>query len=134
MDRLQWDERFSIGSPALDRDHQRMFDTVNGLIDGIGHGIRGVGLHELLDLFLIDIVAHFEREEAVMEQVSFPEAAEHGVEHYELLRTVLHFKGDLKFDRLDANRAAVFLVDWLQSHLVEQDMKLKPYLAHRKWK
>ena len=127
-DRLQWDERYSVGVRSLDEDHRRLFESVNALIDEIGQGSRGAAIHEALDLMLEDIVEHFDREEALMEKVGFPELPAHQGDHYLLLRTVLRFKTELKYDRLDAHSAARFLVDWVQEHLLKQDLKFKPYM------
>ena len=128
-DRLQWTERYSVGVPELDRDHQQLFRSVNSLIEEIQQGNRGAVLHELLDLILEDVMTHFEREERTLEQAQFPDLADHRAEHDLLLRAVLRFKFELKYDRLDSAYAARFLVDWVRQHLDEKDLKFKPYLA-----
>lgn len=127
-DRLNWDEGYSVGVRSLDEDHRQLFESVNGLIDEIGHGSRGAAIQEALDLILEDIVEHFDREEALLEKVGFPELQEHQADHYLLLRTVLRFKTELKYDRLDTAAAARFLVAWVREHLVKQDLKFKPYV------
>jgi len=128
IEKLNWDDSYGLGVRSLDRDHRRLFDAVNALIDEIHQGNRGATVQEMLDLLLEDVVEHFEREERALERVACPQLEEHRMDHYLLLGTVLRFKSKLKFDRVDSAVVAQFLVNWVRTHLVEQDLPCKPYL------
>ncbi|MEE8434894.1 MAG: bacteriohemerythrin [bacterium] len=125
---LHWGEVYSVGIREFDEDHQILFRWINTLIDEIRRGNQGALVQEILDHMLEDVVLHFEKEEAALEKANFPDLGHHREDHYILLRSVLKFKNELKYDRLDSEKVVIFLVDWVTAHIKDQDMKYKPFL------
>ncbi len=125
---LHWGGAYSVGIREFDKDHQTLFRWINTLIDEIRRGNHGPMVQELLDHMLEDVVLHFEKEEDALEKANFPDLGQHREEHYILLRSVLKFKNELKYDRLHSEKVVSFLVDWVTAHIKDQDMKYKPFL------
>lgn len=125
---LQWEETYSVGVQEFDKDHQTLFNWINALIVEIRRGNQGAMVQEILDHMLEDVVLHFEKEEHALEKTNFPDLAQHREEHYILLRSVLKFKNELKYDRLNPEKVVTFLIEWVTAHIKDQDMKYKAYL------
>lgn len=131
---IAWDEALAVGDPIIDSDHRRMIELIAELeaagraeIDcaGIGRTLRA-----LTDLCR----EHFAREEALQRAVGFPETEAHRTAHHMLLKrleAVLAHYGD----GCDEVRAGIVrtlgdsLATWLVSHIVNNDMEFKPYVA-----
>lgn len=125
---LRWGEDYSVGIQEFDKDHKILFKWINTLIDEIRRGNQGAMVQEILDHMLEDVVVHFEKEEAALEKVNFPDLNRHREDHYILLRSVLKFKNELKYDRMPPEKVVAFLVHWVTAHIKDQDMKYKPFL------
>lgn len=125
---LSWHARFSVGHPEIDQQHQRLFELVNHFDD-----VLKMGLQEELPLIVDDLRAlsevHFRFEEELIQRSGFPQVAEHRKMHDELLDQVRTMRGSLAVGGHVSHKAVVrFLADWLQNHILREDMEYKPYL------
>lgn len=125
---LSWHARFSVGHPEIDQQHQRLFELVNHFDD-----VLKMGLQEELPLIVDDLRAlsevHFRFEEELIQRSGFPQVAEHRKMHDELLDQVRMMRGSLAVGGHVSHKAVVrFLADWLQNHILREDMEYKPYL------
>ena len=125
---LSWHARFSVGHPEIDQQHQRLFELVNHFDD-----VLKMGLQEELPLIVDDLRAlsevHFRFEEELIQRSGFPQVAEHRKMHDELLDQVRMMRASLAVGGHVSHKAVVrFLADWLQNHILREDMEYKPYL------
>ena len=68
---LQWRDELSVGVPAIDRDHQRLIDTLNRLrrLDGVSdETVIASALNEVVQY----TQGHFRREEMLMRLSGYP--------------------------------------------------------------
>jgi hemerythrin-like metal-binding protein len=125
---LSWHERFSVGHPELDAQHQKLCELVNHFDDVIKMGLTDE-LGRILDDLISCTMDHFKFEEALLAKVGFPKAQEHVRMHGELIRQIQDMRSKMKVGGHVGAKAIVrFLADWLTSHIVREDMEYKPYL------
>lgn len=125
---LSWHERYRVGNAEIDLQHQKLFELVNHFDDVIQ-----MGLADELGLILDDLIActveHFAFEEALILQVGFPKAVEHGRMHGELILQIKELREKMKLGGHVSPKSIVrFLADWLTSHIMREDMDYKAYL------
>ena len=126
---LQWRDALAVGHPNIDGDHQRLLNLIN---------LFETADEENIEKSLFELVqytrAHFAREEAFQRQVNFPDAVRHKGLHDALAKeaeTLLHLWETSPRGGQAAltQRIAPFLRGWLIDHIINEDLRLKPYLA-----
>jgi hemerythrin-like metal-binding protein len=83
----------------MDAQHQRLFDIINSIYDAVD---SGASFHKLQSIFkdVFDFTAyHFAKEEALLEQQSFPKLGEHKIIHQQLVQRVQELMEDLKAEQ-----------------------------------
>lgn len=127
--RVSWSDAFSVGVPEIDADHRILFELIGQMRDAAtafeGDMVTGSVLAALADY----VDYHFEREERVMEAVGYPEEAQHAERHARLRGNVEEFVRRYHREPSDglANELAEFLEDWLNHHILDEDMRYRPY-------
>ena len=130
---------FELGSslimnvPEIDEQHSYL----TGLINDYHASIRGEASREqLADIlaFLVSYVGiHFSTEERLMEETSYPGGQAHAAEHACLTEKVAGMAALYETgQRPDEEQLAVFLRDWLVTHVGETDRKLADWIIYRK--
>ena len=127
---LHWRDNMSVGVEAVDNDHKHLVDLLNKL-----HFLRLAGadresVGNVLEELLHYTEYHFEREEKLMESCSYPDLTEHRELHKDLARQLReHTKTfEDRPESFDVEAFYDFLSDWLLVHVLEKDMKYKPYV------
>jgi len=127
---IKWRDSFSVGVPQFDDDHKILLEILNEMFvivrdhENINH------LTVEIDKLIQYSKEHFANEEAAMEKVGYPALDNHKAIHAKLLEDVLQFKK--RVDSGDTETTTTFyhfLRDWLLTHIVEEDMQYKPFLA-----
>ena len=130
---LIWRDAMGIGHPEI--DHARKH--VIGRLNDFERALASHGAYTALGLFLTGLYEEtataFVREEKVHRECNFPFADVHRKEHASLLARVQSIKD--QYDDMDerANHApllrelAALAKDWITGHIVQSDLKLKPY-------
>ncbi|MBN2798424.1 MAG: hemerythrin family protein [Deltaproteobacteria bacterium] len=121
MGRFIWSDIYSVGIPAMDEQHQRLFAMLNDLHL---HGVEASQTElarTVLDQLFDYIAEHFAAEEALMAEMAYPALEEHKTTHRQFVRQVLKMRkqerqGNLNFDVLQE-----FLMDWLVLHIKGRD-------------
>ena len=128
---IHWRDAMSVGNEMIDEDHKKLFLLVN-LYEG---AIAKHNLFELKVAFqgLMEYTAqHFEREEKLQSAICMPGASGHRQEHRELVSRLENFNrtlNDASQPRISIEVASKFLHDWIVSHVLKSDMKMRPLLT-----
>ncbi|MDR2448148.1 MAG: bacteriohemerythrin [Treponema sp.] len=131
---MEWEDRFSVGIPLIDKQHQRLIEIINNLYDACrqnGAVYTGfvTALHETVDY----VGYHFGTEEKIMRRVNYPGYAFHKKEHETFVKEVLKQMHDYENEKAYAPHALVrYLRDWVLSHVALTDLKLGSYLLDMK--
>lgn len=131
MTLLHWRENMSVGVEAVDNDHKHLVDLLNQMHFLVLAGDDRSSVGDVLDELVHYIDYHFDREEKLMQFSNYPGLEEHRICHQDLARRLLEYKKTFE-DRPESFDTAAFydfLSDWLVVHVLEKDMKYKPYVC-----
>lgn len=134
MPLLVWRDQLSVGSPEIDKDHQKLIDFVNQLNDAVSEAqsekIVGKILLELIEYTR----AHFAREEKLMSAAGYPDFADHCKIHQALTNKVLRFaQSYLRTPTEQVKRELIdFLASWLVEHIIKEDRKIGSYMRGKR--
>ena len=129
---IDFDDRYKVGHPAIDQQHAELFKAVNNLHDAMKEGKARQQLGEVLAFLREYTVQHFQMEEGLMRQSSYPGCLEHQRLHNELAQQVLDLEAKHQSGSMTLSLSVMnFLKDWLAHHISKEDMSLSAYLKER---
>ena len=130
MQKITWTENFSVGVPVLDAQHKRFILMVNGLADNCQTKADLAIVANVLSRMKSYSNEHFSMEERLMRQYQFPGVEEHKNEHQTFLRKLMDYCIVVTFHiDIEPRKLMLYLHDWWHNHILQEDMKYKPYLA-----
>ena len=132
---LQWTAQFETGQPDIDSQHKKLIEYINGL-EEMSHTTNPDRaevefLLNLMDFLECHTEVHFKREESYMMHYQCPAYQENKEAHARFLEFFRKFK--LRFAS-EGFRPEVLkeLHDtcsaWVQNHVLQVDMQIKPCL------
>ncbi|NQV22572.1 MAG: bacteriohemerythrin [Rhodospirillales bacterium] len=123
---IEWQERFRIGIPSADYEHQELIALLNELYEGLTSGKAEFEIVEFLGEVHSRISAHFALEERLMQERGYDQYDTHKSEHEEILDDIREI--------MDAYEAGAFedsieylgrrLESWFGDHFRDQDARL----------
>ena len=126
---IKWNSRYAVNVEEIDRQHQTLIGLINTLYDamnvGKGKDVLGPVLTEVVDY----TAYHFNAEERLLRQDAYPEYERHKKEHDDLTAKARALKQE--FDSGNHKLSIdvmLFLSNWLNLHILEEDKKFGPYL------
>nr|WP_320133022.1 bacteriohemerythrin [uncultured Holophaga sp.] len=120
----QWNDSYRTGHSVVDGQHQKLFTLVNDLHEAIIHGQGRTFLVNALKTLADYCASHFTTEEKLMDELGYPEAAEHKRLHRELAAQAAEVIEGYSSGRTQLPlKMGQFLNDWLSHHIGEQDKK-----------
>lgn len=120
--------RHSVGVAAIDEQHREIAVRLNRVIDHVVEGAPCETLIALFDDLLAYVAEHFAYEESLMNQYGYPDTAAHVSEHRLLLQQLDNIVRRDPCNLFNASLAPAFLIDWVERHALEEDMRLSRYL------
>jgi len=128
---LTWSNQMSVGNETIDSEHKVILDLVKDISRVIGEkdgALFSLALNQLEDVTR----KHFEHEEKIAQAIHFP-FEEHNLEHQYILGEFLIIKEELadsqsRWSESVAEHYLEFLTTWAIDHVMEDDMKMKPFL------
>lgn len=126
---LLWRAQFSVGNDMIDSDHQYLLEIINKAELSL-KALNAAELSGLLDELATYARMHFEREELLSRAVGYPKADQLHLSHGLLKDQLRKFREELgdTWTQDSANKFTVFLRDWLITHVIKEDMLMKPWL------
>lgn len=129
-----WKNKWNVGNAIIDSEHRNLLDMACKIGSIIKKGdISAVS--QKLEQFENWLREHFKNEETIALAVGFNFTL-HGLEHQNLLKELRLMKDELIFycgmspDTI-AKQYSRFLDEWLVSHILKEDILMKPMLqAH----
>lgn len=119
----------SVGIAALDADHREFVRLINLLQANVKYAERRDLARRALSTLEDYARFHFAREEAVMRVCGFPGLDAHRDEHRRFVAwfrdAALRLEGDP--EAAVGDELLDFLVQWLNHHILIQDMAYRPY-------
>lgn len=132
---VEWHDRYLLGVPVLDEQHQHLFAFANKLADLIyARPVRSDWEHAKAEL-IGHTLQHFRYEEATMVDAGYPGTADHRIQHAELVSQLQRFCASSDPTRLQrsdtGHRAITFLRQWLLHHISLSDRSMVEWLHHQ---
>ena len=126
---LNWKNNYSVGVLELDQQHRRLIEIINELHSTMAAGNDRARLQKVMEQLTEYTIYHFRFEESLMQRHGYPNLAEHKRVHAAMEQRVAEFAqaisvttGSYSIQLLD------FLKQWLTRHILETDMKYKPFV------
>jgi len=124
---------FMLDYEALDRDHQRLADLVNQIVEAID-GDDGAKCEDLVNDFVKSAKSHFAKEEALLVKVGFPNVKKHH-DHHENLNTkmdhLIEFAKMAGENQLARESLRKELVFFLMDDVITADMDFKSFIEEK---
>jgi hemerythrin len=113
---------------SIDKQHQKLFDMLNGLHEAmkVGKGSQTVPL--ILGKLVQYTREYFASEESLMLRARYTDYGKHKAEHNKLTMEVMQMVRDFEQGKIALSMDLQdFLSQWLQTHIVSSDKK---YTCH----
>jgi hemerythrin len=132
MELFSWDDRYTLGHPQIDREHEALFALGEKLLDAMHNGGGKEVLRGLFDRVITYTQVHFAHEEALMNQHLYPGTDIHMAEHQKLVAQVTEFYKKFEADQLAITTETLqFLRNWLDHHIRQSDQLVVVHIRRR---
>lgn len=132
---ILWREEMSVGNEIIDNDHKYLISIINAFDSAVECKVHVNILLSYVTQLLDYSHVHFEREQKIQEEISFPYRDHHRQEHNHLIKRLTLIQKDLvahtdtESYETDIPRFIQILRDWLLDHVLKEDMRMKEFLT-----
>jgi hemerythrin len=125
---MPWSPRYATGIPAIDAQHQRLFEIIQKLQEAL-EADRAQGETLETTAFLVRYVdEHFRAEEAYMARIGYPDLEEHQELHGRLRSRVQGIRQQVEEAQGgSAMELSTLLFEWLRDHILHDDFSYVRY-------
>ena len=129
-DVMKWTEKFSVGNEKIDRQHQKLFSTLEDHLNACKERKGKEELINTLTFLAKYVVIHFSDEEKHMADIGYPELESHKEIHAAFVKEVTNIINEVNTEGvklttiIEVNKK---LNDWVVNHIMDTDMKYKTY-------
>jgi hemerythrin-like metal-binding protein len=124
LNKLEWENKYSVGVVEIDEQHKRMFSAINELLDSINNGTTEEHIGKVVGSLVEYKMFHFATEEKYFKEFNYEGAEDHISKHVEFNLKLNSLKEkypnptpEFAYELID------FLEDWLLNHLMVVDQK-----------
>lgn len=130
MESFIWENRFSSGIETLDAQRQKIFECMTMIYRAIADsGDKCDAINDLLDQLEILCKIHYMDEEQLMEDINYPLAADHKMQHDLHLSTIDQFKVDNReCYTISTLNDFIKLRETFISHMLDESMVLSQFI------
>lgn len=124
MDRIIWDESFSVNVSEIDRQHKKLVEMANELHTAIMERKDEDLLGKIVSGLISYTETHFKTEEKYFNQFEYPEKKEHIEEHKSFIKKISEIIDELGTGKRTLSRDVLeFMSEWLETHIKGTDNK-----------
>ena len=132
MEKIIWSEKFSVGIPKLDEQHQAIIDLINQLIELQKAPFDKMAVRSINSDLVKYGMEHLKDEEELLQEYGYPEFLKHKHEHFLYIKkTTKYLKNTMDINEQTLSQIIDFLTDWWTHHILEEDMKYKPFFENK---
>lgn len=124
---FEWSNQFCLGIGSIDKQHQKLINSINGLHHSMISEAGDENLSKILKELIDYTDSHFKYEEKLFQLHGYPLSEEHQKHHQELISQIVEYSNNF-----DSGKQAMssdimnFLKNWLMNHILKED---KEYVA-----
>ncbi|MEG3439849.1 bacteriohemerythrin [Pannus brasiliensis CCIBt3594] len=129
---IQWNNNLSVGIVEIDEQHKKLVKMINELYDAMKQGKGKDVTGKIINGLIGYTESHFRMEERYFDELGYPDAAAHKLEHIAFKQKVTEFKE--KFDKGKITlsiEVMLFLSNWLQNHIEGVDKKYAAFFKEK---
>lgn len=123
---IVWKPYFSVGDDSLDMQHKVIIGLINELYAAMLANAPDFDLKAIMDRLVRYTITHFQHEEQLMLECSFPEIQAHKQLHERLRKQTIELRDNITL--VTARDLLRFLKDWWCNHIQDKDKAYSPYL------
>jgi len=132
MEKIIWSEKFSVGHSKFDQQHQAIIDLINQLIELQKAPFDKEAVRSINSDLVKYGMEHLKDEELLLQENDYPEFLKHKHEHLLYVKkTTKYLKNTIDLDEETLSQIIGFLADWWTHHILEEDMKYKPFFENK---
>ena len=132
MEKIIWDKNYSVGLDEIDKQHKKLIEIINQLIDAQDASVRSEAVSDTLTNMMSYASYHFQAEEEYLKKYNYPDYVSHHKEHMEFIRKTAEFSMEtVALKKSIPTEILSYLKDWLTVHILESDMKYKDYFESK---
>ena len=128
---FNWSDALSVKVPSIDEQHKQLV----GLVNDVHEVAVAQKDDEELDRVFQELVEytqrHFIYEEKLFEKYDYPRMQLHINQHEALKKRVNGYLADYKTGEMDMLEFLAFMVDWLQDHIMGEDMEYSEFFNQK---
>lgn len=127
---LVWSEQYSVGVPALDAEHQVLFELIGMLADAPAPASPAI-IAEILDALAEYAAVHFEREEAYQQSIGYEALPDHQQHHRQFAAQFADLQQRFKKEPASVPPEELhrFLRNWIVQHVLHEDILFARHAA-----
>lgn len=128
---IEWQEKFRIGIPSVDYEHEEMIALLNQLYSGLAAGAESGEVMAFLGEVYARISAHFALEEKVMKERRYDQFEDHKADHEELLDQIREIMDDYELGEAgqSVEDFGKRMQSWFGEHFGTHDARLHRAMA-----
>lgn len=129
---IEWTERLSVNIDSIDRQHRTLINYINKVDEAVKKGSEEQVMNTVVKGLVQYTEAHFGYEEMLFKMHNYPETADHKVAHTKLFGKVEEFKARFDHGERDIGPEMLeFLKNWLNNHILKEDIAYSQYFIER---
>src|SRR5262249_24071174 len=129
MSLFVWNDSYSVKVKQFDSEHQKLFDIMNQLYDGMKAGRGKDSLGPVIKQLITYAERHFSAEEAAMRRASYNQLDRQIAQHRAFVERTKKFSEDYASGASCMSVEVLeFLKDWLTQHIKGEDQRYSPVL------
>jgi hemerythrin-like metal-binding protein len=126
---LNWSDRLVVDHPQMDRDHQKLAELLNAVVETLAGGCDLESFDERMDALVKHTLSHFEHEQRLMQASDYPDEQKHLLDHRGLITQVRVFRTAIAEGLMAPGPETLFFLhDWLLAHIGSADRPLADFL------
>lgn len=128
MMNVEWKSEYNLGIPAIDRQHQKLFEYLSDLRNSMLEEAEQDGIKTALQNLIDYGIEHFSYEEAILQQADYPIFNDHQALHEVYNQRLYSFQEKLNNgEDVMATELIIFIKKWLLVHILKEDQAYFDY-------
>jgi len=126
---IKWSDDYCVGNNLIDIQHKLFFEMVRDLSQRVESGKTDVGATEIVQFLQDYIEMHFSVEEAIMNEIHFPDIKNHRTIHNEFSKSIQRLNNELYNEEVSYifNKILSITQNWFLDHILTQDKQYQKY-------
>ena len=129
IDKMEWDQKFSVGIDEIDTHQKKMFELFNSLIEMKQQKIDTKAYTNMISEIHDYSKLYFSSEEKILKKRGYPDYESHTKCHRQFIRSSISLRREIAEDLNNLTLEVILeMRDWLVNHIETSDSLYVPFL------